>query len=88
MKEWKQEIVDKLTEVAKAKTTVMFYEDAAAPMGYTHICRQDVMDIARGFMKANPEYKPYRFVNENENYSYFRVLGFSTCTFDSGEDVY
>ena len=23
MKEWKQEIVDKLTEVAKAKTTVM-----------------------------------------------------------------
>ena len=37
-------------------------------MGYTHICRQDVMDIARGFLKANPEYKPYRFVNENENY--------------------
>lgn len=88
MKVWKQEIVDRLTEVAKAKTTVKIYEDAAVPMGYRHICRQDVMDIARGFLKMNPEYKPYKFENENEDKSYFQVLGFSICTFDSGEDVY
>lgn len=81
MKEWKIEILDELNKRVENASAIKFY-DIAKIMGYNHIKRQDVEDIARAFLKINPSYKVIRFVKNakrgaDSTESLFVTLGFT-----------
>lgn len=67
MKEWKERIVEKLTEKAKDERVIYFKKFANEEMLIDHINREDMNDIVRAFLKANPEYKAYQDVSNPKN---------------------
>lgn len=81
MKQWKEEILKEL-EGQTTDLREISFKDTVSKLGYKHIKRQDVLDIALAFTKRNPTYKAIRFIEEK---SLFNGLVFTEL--DYSEDT-
>ena len=90
MKEWKNQIANKLNEKAKAEKEISFYE-TAKECGFNHVKKQEVMEITRQFLKENPTYKAIQFVKNPEKgasstESLFTTLMLTECEYETEAD--
>lgn len=69
MLKFKEEMLNKLNELTKTEKEIKFYE-VAKELGYKHLSRQDVQDIAKRFLKENTTYRAYHMI-DNKNNSLF-----------------
>lgn len=83
MKQWKVEIVEKLSEEAKNAQEIYFYEFAKS-IGYNHITTQDLRDIKNAFLKANPNFHETKII-KTKIYSLFTSLAFAKS--EEGDDL-
>lgn len=86
MKEWKENIVEKLTEKAKSDRVIYFKEFANKELNINHIAKDDMNDIVKAFLKANPEYKAYHDISNPTNSLFCGlILAEKEITFDEEE---
>ncbi len=93
MKEWKTDIVNRITAAAEDQKIISLHR-VAVDAGYKHIGSQDCRDIMNDVLKKLPDYKPVQLITERQaanpaTAALFTTLNFiqNDIEFDDDEDV-
>lgn len=64
MKKWKQELINELNKLANDTDQINLYE-VVSGLGFKNIKDTDLKEIEEMFLAGQPEFKVYRFKNED-----------------------